>query len=248
MSDRQKTIGVLVAGHVPEEMTDRFGDYDAVFSRFLAEDGLAFKAYPVVDGVFPESTEEADAWLITGSKYGAYEDHAWIPPLENLIRQLHSARKPLVGVCFGHQIIAQALGGKVEKYEGGWIAGPVSYERADIDGALEMLAWHQDQVVEKPPEAEIAGSSDNCRFAILRYGDHILTYQAHPEFTCEFITDLKDARPGLLPEKMVENIAESDKVKSRSFLAAEIKSHLVGTPGGEADQASSKTRSSSARI
>ena len=102
---------------------DQTGDYDALFRDLLAGHGFDFVTFAVLDGEFPASVEDADAWLITGSRHGVYEDHDWIPPLEALIRKIDARRLPLVGVCFGHQIIAQALGGKVEKFKGGWSVG-----------------------------------------------------------------------------------------------------------------------------
>ncbi len=227
MQGKKMKIGILVAGHVPDEMQGKFGDYDQVFSRYLADDRLEFVAFNVVDGVFPQSIDDADGWLITGSKYGVYEGHDWIEPLAEFVRKLDAAKRPLVGVCFGHQMIAYALGGTVEKYDGGWIAGPAQYQRSDLGREQEILAWHQDQVIEKPEIANVIGSATNCEFAILRYGNHILSYQAHPEFTPEFVKDLQDARKGLLPENMEKNVASACEVVDRPYLAEEIKDHFL---------------------
>ncbi len=112
-------IGILQCGHFPEDLQGESGDYDAMFERLLAGENFDYATYNVVDGDFPEGPEACDGWLITGSRHGAYEDHDWIPPLEDLIRAIRDAGRPLVGVCFGHQIIAQALGGKVVKFDGG---------------------------------------------------------------------------------------------------------------------------------
>jgi len=121
-------IGILQAGHSPPELAKEFGDYDKFFRRFLGGNGFEFVTYPVVDDVFPSSIDEADGWLVTGSKFGVYEGHAWIATLEDFLRESFAAEKPIVGICFGHQILAQALGGKVEKFDGGWSVGVESYQ------------------------------------------------------------------------------------------------------------------------
>lgn len=196
-------ICILRAGHSPEELTESLGNYDEMFEKLLDGNDFEFETFSVVDGVFPSGAEAADGWLITGSKHGAYEDHPWIPPLENLIRDVHATGKPMIGVCFGHQIIAQALGGKVEKFGGGWSVGRTEYT---LDGApVALNAWHQDQVVELPHDARVVGSSDFCANAMLAYGDSIWTVQAHPEFPAEFIDGLIKTRgKGVVPKNQLE--------------------------------------------
>ena len=196
-------ICILRAGHSPEELTESLGNYDEMFEKLLDGNDFEFETFSVVDGVFPSGAEAADGWLITGSKHGAYEDHPWIPPLENLIRDVHATGKPMIGVCFGHQIIAQALGGKVEKFGGGWSVGRTEYT---LDGApVALNAWHQDQVVELPHDARVVGSSDFCANAMLAYGESIWTVQAHPEFPAEFIDGLIKTRgKGVVPKNQLE--------------------------------------------
>lgn len=111
------------------------------------------------------------------------------------MRQSYSAKIPIVGVCFSHQILAQALGGKVEKHSGGWSVGAVDYTIEDQQHTDTFMAWHQDQVVELPKDARVIGRSDACRLAMLAYGDTALTIQPHPEFTTGFMTDLIAAVP-----------------------------------------------------
>lgn len=201
-------IGILMTGHALPSLIDRRGDYDAIFAEMLAGHGFAFDNYAVVDGQFPTNAEAADGWLITGSKHGAYEEHDWIPPLEALIREIAAAGRPLVGVCFGHQIIAQALGGKVVKFPGGWSVGRQAYK---IEGeVLSMNAWHQDQVVEAPPGAQVIGRSDFCENAALAIGDTILTIQPHPEFDADILSAIAEERGrGVVPEALLER-AKSD--------------------------------------
>jgi GMP synthase-like glutamine amidotransferase len=171
-------IGILQTGHVPEEISARHGEYSDMFRRLLGGRGFEFRVFNVVDMEFPEGPEAADGWLITGSKHGVYEDHPWIPPLEALIRGIRDAGQPLVGICFGHQIIAQALGGKVVKYPGGWALGLRRYRIGGREVSLH--AWHQDQVVELPPGATVLGDSEMTAHAVLAIGDRILTIQPTP--------------------------------------------------------------------
>ncbi|NDR59116.1 type 1 glutamine amidotransferase [Aliiruegeria sabulilitoris] len=200
-------IGILMTGHAPEELVSEIGDYPSMFRSLLDGHGFEFQSWAVVDGVFPNSIEDADGWLITGSRHGAYEDHPWIPPLEDFIRDVHASGRPLVGICFGHQVIAQALGGKVEKFAAGWSVGPTVYE---LDGEqIALNAWHQDQVVELPEGATVIGSSDFCENAALLYGDTILTIQPHPEFNATVIGGLIRIRGNLLPAPIVERARET---------------------------------------
>ena len=130
--------------------------------------------------------------LVSGSRHGAYEDHAWIPPLEDFLRAAYAAAVPLVGICFGHQILAQALGGRVEKFDGGWSIGPTEY--AFADGHREtVVAFHQDQITAKPEAAAVIASTDFCEFAGLAYPGPTISFQPHPEFTLAFIGDLLEA-------------------------------------------------------
>lgn len=195
-------IGILQAGHAPEALIETLGDYDAMFHNLLGGHGFEFETFDVVDMQFPDSIDMADGWLITGSKHGAYEDHAFIPRLEDLISKVKTSGKPMIGVCFGHQIIAQALGGKVEKFDGGWSIGRTEYRMGDDTVAVN--AWHQDQVVERPEGAKVLASSDFCENAALVYDDQIWTIQPHPEFGPTAVHGLITTRgPGIVPDNQL---------------------------------------------
>lgn len=197
-------IGILQTGYPPENTIPTHGNYADAFARLLGGHGFEFSSWAALEGELPPSIRSADGWLITGSKFGAHEDLPWIAPLENFLRDAYSNDIPIVGICFGHQILAQALGGKVQKYSGGWSVGRVEYRLDGLSDSLPLYAWHQDQVVELPPDAEVSGSTDFCQYAALTYGKKAYTVQPHPEFTEHYIKDLLDARKDVLPVTTAE--------------------------------------------
>lgn len=215
-------IGILQTGHAPDELLEELGDYADLFEKLLAGQGFEFVTYNVVDMQFPDAITDCDGWLITGSKHGAYEDHAFIPPLETMIRDIYAANIPLVGVCFGHQIIAQALGGKVEKFKDGWAVGRQTYDWNGTPVALN--AWHQDQVTARPGTATPVATNAFCENAALVYGDRIFTVQAHPEFDAKFIGGLAKHRgPGVVPDPLLQAAhATLDSPLDNAYLAQQI--------------------------
>jgi len=214
-------IGILQTGRIPEELYQRHGDYDAMFRELLKGKGLTFDTYPVLDNVFPISVDAAEGWLITGSKFGVYEDHPWIPKLEDFLRAAYARAVPIVGICFGHQILAQALGGKVEKFAGGWSVGRQHYELDGFPDGVTVNAWHQDQVIVPPADAIAVGSSPFCRYAALVYANGAYTIQPHPEFGTEFLSALLEARKNFLPAEIAAAAFESLQPETSSAQIAE---------------------------
>lgn len=215
-------IGILQAGHAPDELRPSLGDFSDLFQKLLDGHGFTFASYDVVDMEFPASHTECDGWLVTGSKHGVYEDHAFIPPLEQLIRDIYAADLPLVGVCFGHQIIAQALGGKVEKFKDGWAVGRQTY---DWNGqSVALNAWHQDQVIDPPADATVIATNPFCQNAALVYGKRAFTVQPHPEFDAEYTAGLAKYRgPENVPDdKLAAVEAGLGLPVDRGFLATQI--------------------------
>jgi len=198
-------IGILQCGHLPDEVRAASGDYDACFHRLFEGHGLSFTTWNVVDMEFPPSVHAAAGWLITGSKHGAYDDLPFIPPLEAFLRRAFENAVPIVGICFGHQVIAQAMGGKVVQFAGGWRAG---WEIYDFDGEeVALTAWHQDQVVELPEGAEVIGRSEHCENAAILYGRKAFTIQAHPEYGRAELSGLIDIRGPYMPPAPVAHAA-----------------------------------------
>jgi GMP synthase-like glutamine amidotransferase len=187
-------IGLLLCDHVDDRYRDvTAGDYDDMFIALLShgtDDDIEFVSYDVIGGTLPESVRECDGWLITGSRFSAYDDEPWIQELCGFVRDLHAAAAPTVGICFGHQVIAHALGGRVEKAARGWGVGAIQ-----VDGALagRLLFMHQDQVTKLPDAAQLVGSADHCPIAAFSCGS-ILAMQGHPEFTVAYERALLEAR------------------------------------------------------
>ncbi len=217
-------IGILQCGHLPPEVSRTHGTYFALYESMLAGHGFRFSHFSAVDMEFPDSPTQADGWLIGGSKYGVYDDVPFIAPLSDFIRRIDTARVPLFGICFGHQIIAQALGGTVEKFAGGWAVGHHEYAFDDL-GQLALTAWHQDQVMTLPANAQTTAQSDFCSYAGLAYGDHIRSIQPHPEFDASFVRDLLATRkndPGYPKEIIDRAYANASKPTDIPKMTAHI--------------------------
>ena len=215
-------IGILQCGQSPAPLKETLGDYPDMFVRLLDGRGFQFSHYHVEAMQFPASVTDADGWLLTGSRHGAYEDHDFIPPLQTFIRDAYDLGVPMVGICFGHQIIAQALGGTVVKYPGGWSVGTQEY---DFGGQhIRLNAWHQDQVVTVPQGAQVCGQNAFCENAALVYGNRAFTVQAHPEFDDRFIQGLIDTRgQGVVPQDLLDQAtARMGQPKGADLLADRI--------------------------
>lgn len=221
---KRPIVGILVCGRFSDEMHAGFGTYADLYSRMLGTDTFDYRAFQVNDGDIP-TTDDADAWLISGSRHGAYEEHDWIPLLEEHIRAAYAAKQPIIGVCFGHQVLAQAMGGRVEKYDGGWEIGQVNYAlegpfKNAVPNETTLLAFHQDQVVELPETATVVGQTTHCQYAAIQYGNHALSIQPHPEFDDSLVGELLTERGHLLPPESVD--------KARRSLGNELHNPSVG--------------------
>lgn len=203
-------IGILKADSVLPQFQGEFGDYPDMFVARLSansKEALSFDVYDVEHGVYPESIDACDGYIITGSKKSVYDDETWIHDLEDYVRLLHGAQKSLVAVCFGHQLVAQALGGKTESANEGWGVGvhtsALVHQKDYMQPSLEevkVLVSHKDQVTVLPPGAELLAASEFCPNAMFQLGEHIVCIQGHPEFNKHYSQALMNLREKILGE------------------------------------------------
>ncbi|MGM0585691.1 MAG: type 1 glutamine amidotransferase [Pseudomonadota bacterium] len=200
-------IGILETGFPPKHMQEAHGLYSTMFERLLGGHGFDFAVWRPALGEVPGSPEEADGWLITGSKYAVYDDRPWIPRLEALVREAMARKIPVVGICFGHQLMAQATGAKVVKSEKGWGLGPHDYEDLTTGRRLTAMAVHQDQVITQPEGTRLTARSEFCPVAGLEWEDApAVSWQPHPEFEPGFVRALIEDRRG---EVYSEDLAQA---------------------------------------
>jgi GMP synthase-like glutamine amidotransferase len=225
-------LAILETGVPPGELATRFGDYPAMFGTLLG-DGFEIESFDVQSGRFPEVGAH-EACLITGSPAGVYEPLPWIAELLDFIRSARASK--LVGVCFGHQAMAEALGGHVEKSDKGWGAGLHRYSVAtrepwmDAVATIAAPASHQDQVVAQPPNTDVVLRSDFTPFAGLAWTDRpAISFQFHPEFSADFAKALIEKRfdDVTKPDAAIASLdAPNDNARVgawiRNFLSGEI--------------------------
>ena len=214
------TIGILLTDHVMPDLVGKHGDqpdfYRHIFNQ--ADPSINLKIYDVVQNIYPINMEDCDGYLITGSKLSVYDSEEWIRNLEIYIQKLEREKKLLVGICFGHQLIAQALGGSVEKSDTGWTLGVQNYKFLEQFPALDnqnnsigLIHSHQDQVTNLPAEAKLIATSSKVPVAMFSIGDHIMSMQGHPEFTPEYAYDVTTKRKDQLDQEVYDEASLSLK-------------------------------------
>jgi GMP synthase-like glutamine amidotransferase len=219
-------LTVIQTGEVPVPLRPRFGAYVPMFRRMFDEAGQGFDydTVPIYDGAgFPDPMG-MEAILITGSAAGVYDDYAWLDPLRAFIRAAYAANTPMLGICFGHQIMADALGGDVRKSEKGWGLGRHTYAVKARPGflatdlpALSIACSHQDQVIVPPREAEVFLGSDFTPNAGLAYRNgKAISLQPHPEFLDDYTLALAELRRGKTSDEVVETALASVATPSHS--------------------------------
>lgn len=211
-------VGLLECDHVAEPLRHIAGDYRQMFADLFRHHApqLELVNFDVRNGEFPASVDACEAFVCTGSRFSAYDPDDWIQELKGFLRRLHDAEKPFVGICFGHQVMAEALGGKVEKASQGWGIGvhdlnvikPESWMQPER-AACGIQYSHRDQVVRLPENSVLLGESDHCPVAMFRVGETMLGIQGHPEFPAAYVKALVRGRTELIGAEKV-NAARFD--------------------------------------
>ena len=218
-------VCILETGKLPNLLEQKFGNYTSMFSNLFGQLNIRIdiETFEITKFHFPSNPRAADLWLITGSSFGVYEDLAWIGQLKEFIKQIILEKIGLIGVCFGHQIIAEAMGGKVQKSEKGWGVGVQQYVRFCEPAWAQKLgpnfsgyASHQDQVTTAPTCAYTVYGSTFCPHAVLAYGSKdkpkAISIQSHPEFSNELLRRLIKRRIGkTIPRPIGEKALKSLK-------------------------------------
>ena len=199
-------ICIIETGLPPEECIPEFGQYPQMIEDWLKPflTQADFSVISIVNGEkLPLDASKFDAYIITGSKHGVYVKLEWIASLEKFLRDLRDKNIPIFGICFGHQIMAQAYGGKVEKSDKGWGLGSQSYRFDDND--YSVLVLHQDQVLTAPEGAKVLAGNNFCPLGSLQYDFPAMSVQFHPEFTSDYLKDLATRfRGSRFPEDIVD--------------------------------------------
>lgn len=223
-------IGILKCDQVNDLFAAKYGQYPEMFANLLrpAQPDLEFIVFDAVQGDLPADIDIVDAYLITGSRYGVNDGADWINNLEQFVRILHDSRKKIVGICFGHQLIAKALGGEVVTSPKGWGVGVTQNEiihekewMTPFQKQINLLVSHQDQVVERPDDAEVIAGSDFCPNYMMQIGTHVLTIQGHPEFTKPYAHELMKSREKIINKKTLDQGIQSLELSEDDSLIAQ---------------------------
>ncbi len=213
-------IAILLAGHTNPAMPKHFLDYHELLANLFKSlpvgRDFQFSTWPVVDGVFPDQINKYDGYLISGSSFGIYDNAPFISKLMHLIRQIYDAKKPLVGICFGHQIIAHALGGNAQKWAAGWGLGVKELtliKPPDWIGTKNktfyLIHVHQDQVTRLPDRGQLIATTNHCKYAAYIIEDLVFSIQGHPEFDLSYTNALIELLKNRTSPRCIEEARES---------------------------------------
>lgn len=213
-------VAIIQCDSVTPTLRTEFGDYDDMIKHMFesAKADLDFQVFNAQQPEYPEKIDDFDFFITTGSKSGAYEGDNWIKQLIRFVQMLDEQRKKLIGICFGHQIIAMARHGMVEKSSKGWGVGVATtriiarpgWMKAPPD-ELNIIVSHQDQITQLPADTLVIASNDFCPYFVVQWGEHFLSIQGHPEWQRDYSKALMSLRRDMLgTERFESGIASLD--------------------------------------
>lgn len=188
-------INILLCDTFPGRLPDFIPNYESLFFDLFKSIGVeaTYRIYQTWQGELPSTVNPDELYLVPGSLDSAYDDKPWIVSLLHWIEKAYCRGAKMMGVCFGHQVIARALGGEVRKYDGGFGAGvrqsrviDNEMKRFFPDERMRLLYSHHDQVMALPDGATRCATSDFCLNESYRIGRQVVTFQGHPEFTVAY--------------------------------------------------------------
>jgi len=206
-------VAIIQCDAVLDELVSEFGNYTDMIKRMFesVDANLEYRIFDSRRGEYPHDLDAYDFYITTGSKAGAYQDIAWIKQLISFVQRLDKKRKKLIGICFGHQIIAMARRGHVEKSPNGWGVGVANNsviahpewmkEPAD---ELNIIVSHQDQITRLANDTLVIASSDFCPYFVVQWENHFLSIQGHPEWLPAYSGVLMTHRRQILGDELVE--------------------------------------------
>jgi GMP synthase-like glutamine amidotransferase len=229
-------VGLLQCGHVHADLVGEHGDYPEMFASLLGPHGVSLKTFDV-EIASPPPVDACDAWIISGSADSAYDPFAWIAALEDFLRRAVAANAPMVAICFGHQLLAQALGGRVERADS-WgagahdyrVVGPIPATQLAVGSTVRLVASHQDQVTVLPDDGELVLATDHCPIAGFTIGTTALAIQPHPEYDAALSGALTPMRRERMGDEVTDAaLASLDQPLDRTLVAEAMVSFLRAT-------------------
>lgn len=235
-------VGLLACDEVAERFRDIAGGYQQMFERLLSPHipDLRITRYDAQASRLPTDVAACDAWITTGSRASVYDDAEWIRETEKFVRAVADSDRPFAGVCFGHQLLAYALGAEVKRAVGGWGAGvlPMSVVQQENwmvpeRSTVRLQYMHADQVTQPPDGATVLGRAAHCPVAMFQFGPRLLGIEAHPEFPAAYARALIEDRRARIGERAAADaLARVDEPTDSAIVGGWIARFFEAGPPG----------------